>query len=93
MSTVQNQNYTAFGAYVDFATGTCTVTVSFTDADDGSPAGTNTYQCPTSGPIQDARGRVVAAGTPGAVTTAGTNLKTAVLAALATGSAAGKVKP
>lgn len=93
MSTVQNQNYTVLGAYIDFNTNIMYVDVAFTDADDGSPAGSNRYACPVSGPIQDIRGRVVAASTPSAMITPAGSFKTAALAAVATGSAAGKVKP
>ena len=89
----QSLSYTPLGAYIDFVTGNVYVDVSFTDSVDLTTAGFNRYTLPASGPIQDSRGRVVAASTPSNITTAATTTKTNILAALTTGDGLGKIKP
>lgn len=92
-STVQNLDYTVLGAQLDFNTNTITVNVVFTDADDTAPAGVNSYTMAATGPILDQAKRVVAASTPANVLSSANTFKTNVLAAVAAGVAAGKVKP
>lgn len=93
MSTVQNQDYAVIGAHLDFTSNIITVHVVFTDADDSSPCGVNSYTMPATGAVLDQAKRIIAASTPANILSAASTLKTNILSAVATGAAAGKIKP